>query len=530
MYIHVNNNSKGICLASWKSLRDYQRITSSEPLCFVVPGHFVKRDGDEELDKLKWRHDELILSGKVGHPMAKKVTLFDITGRDPPEKIGGKEEDDGGVKGDALREVLLRAVFKYMAPQEMKEVEKDVVAFMKGKVLNNKKFDSIHAYGIVKRNEYVEEIVKMKTEDANSLISNQLDHNKCGLFFREVIRPGSYVAKNIKEDSIILWSKDNRSLADLTGICRDAGAGQAFIVFRPGEQSSLGIRVRNGSIAQVRAKMLKGDSLPNDESMAVKGRHVYIVDGLPEAFDPREVATFLGKKGWFVLVGSAKNLKSTQVRVLADQGPPSKIYPNVSTGKNIFIYEEGKKWKDDEKEEEEKEVEKEGSDETRKMDWEPPPLFEEEELGKQSDQQNSAKQVPPNTAKAVTHAPLRSSVSSSSSSSASKVVPIVASVVDEKRMEEEKKRMDVMEKEMVDLKSKMASLEQNITKNNEDISTKFTALEQQQQATNVDIKSMFAQLISEMGAIKSTMSTTLSTAPTEQERKKARVDSPAPTN
>ncbi len=31
MYIHVNNNSKGICLASWKSLRDYQRITSSEP-------------------------------------------------------------------------------------------------------------------------------------------------------------------------------------------------------------------------------------------------------------------------------------------------------------------------------------------------------------------------------------------------------------------------------------------------------------------------------------------------------------------
>ncbi len=61
---------------------------------------------------MKWRHDELILSGKVGHPMSKKVTLFDITGYNPPEKIGGEgEKDEGGVKGDALREVLLRAVF-----------------------------------------------------------------------------------------------------------------------------------------------------------------------------------------------------------------------------------------------------------------------------------------------------------------------------------------------------------------------------------------------------------------------------------
>ena len=375
MYINVNNNSKGICLTTWKNLRDFQRITSNEPLCFVVPGHFVKREGDEDLERLNWRHDELIISGKVGHPMSKKVTLFDITGRDPPEKIGGREEDDEGVKGDALREVLLRAVFKYMTPQDTKEVEKDVVAFMKSKVLNNKKFDSIHAYGIVKRNEYVEEIVKMKTEDANHLVNTQLDHNKGGLFFREVIRPGSNVAKNIKEDSIILWSKDNRSLADLTGICRDAGAGQAFIVFRPGEQSSLGIRVMNGKIAQVRAKMLKGDNLPNTESMSVRGRHVYIVDGLPQAFDPREVVTYLGKKGWFVLVGSSKNLKSTQVRVLADQDPPSKIYANVSTGKNIFIYEEGKKWKDDptpggeeDKEEEKNEKEKDGRDETKKMD------------------------------------------------------------------------------------------------------------------------------------------------------------------
>ncbi len=98
MYINVNNNSKGICLTTWTNLRDFQRITSNEPLCFVVPGHFVQREGDEDLDKLNWRHDELILSGKVGHPMAKKVTLFDITGRTPPEQIGGREEDDEGVK------------------------------------------------------------------------------------------------------------------------------------------------------------------------------------------------------------------------------------------------------------------------------------------------------------------------------------------------------------------------------------------------------------------------------------------------
>ena len=90
--------------------------------------------------------------------------------------------------------------------------------------------------------------------------------------------------------------------------------------------------------------------------------------------------------------------------------------------------------------------------------------------------------------------------------------------------------MDAMEKEMLDLKNKMSCLENNMSKNNEDISAKFNVLEQQQQAANVDIKSMFAQLITEMGAIKSTMSTSLSTVPAEQERKKARVDSPAPMN
>jgi hypothetical protein len=90
--------------------------------------------------------------------------------------------------------------------------------------------------------------------------------------------------------------------------------------------------------------------------------------------------------------------------------------------------------------------------------------------------------------------------------------------------------MDVMEKEMLDLKNKMTCLENNMSKNNEEISTKFNVLEQQQQAANVDIKSMFAQLISEMGAIKTTMSTTLNTVPSEQERKKPRVDSPAPSN
>jgi hypothetical protein len=249
------------------------------------------------------------------------------------------------------------------------------------------------------------------------------------------------------------------------------------------------------------------------------------------------VVTYLGKKGWFVLVGSSKNLKSTQVRVLADQDPPSKIYPNVSTGKNIFIYEEGKKWKDDptpggeeDKEEEKNEKEKDGSDETKKMDWEPPPLFGGEENGTQDDLQYPTKQAPPNASNAIKQAPLRPLVSSASSSSSSKAVPTVTSTVDEKRMEEERKRMDVMEKEMLDLKNKMSSLENNMNKNNEEISVKFNVLEQQQQAANVDIKSMFAQLISEMGAIKSTMSTSLSTTPTEQERKKPRVDSPAPTN
>ena len=60
----------------------------------------------------------------------------------------------------------------------------------------------------------------------------------------------------------------------------------------------------------------------------------------------------------------------------------------------------------------------------------------------------------------------------------------------------------------------------------------MTTLELQQQAANVDIKTMFAHLISEIGSIKNTVSTAAvsNVASTEQERKKARVDAPNPTN
>ncbi len=136
--------------------------------------------------------------------------------------------------------------------------------------------------------------MKMKTDAANSLIAAQLEHNRCGVFLREVIRPGSNVSSSIKEDSMILWAKDNKGIPELASICADTG--EAFIVFRPGEQSSLGIRVKNGRIAQVRARMLKGESLPNQQSMSVKGRLVYIVDGLPEAYDPKEVITYLSSQ------------------------------------------------------------------------------------------------------------------------------------------------------------------------------------------------------------------------------------------
>jgi hypothetical protein len=534
---NVNNSSTGIVMTTWNNMRDnFHRIASSLQLCFVVPGHFVKREGDDQLAKMSWRHDDLILAGRSSNPMMKKVTIFDITGKGLPERCGGEKEDEDGVKGDALREVLLRAVYKYMSPQDKSEVEKDVVAYMKKKVISSSIYDSCQVYGIVKRNEYVEQIVKMKTEDANKLISMQIEHNKCGLFFREVIRPGSNVAKNIKEDSIILWSKDNRSLTELAGICRDAGDGQAFIVFRPGEQSSLGIRVMNGKIALVRARILKGDSLPNSESMSVKGRHGYIVDGLPEAFDPREVVTFFAKKGWFILQGNSKNLKPTQLRVLADQPPPSRIYPNVSTGKNIFIYEDGKKLKDlmtsgGDGEEEEKGKERQGEEEEMKMDWQPPNLFDEEDDKiKQGDQQSPAKQAPSNAPDAIRAVAVNSVTSSSSSSSSGRTTPAKEKVMEEKRMEEERKRMDAMEKEMLELKNKMTCLESSMMKNNEEINNKFNVLEQQQQAANVDIKSMFTQLMSEMGVIKTTMSTTMSTVPSEQERKKARVDSSAPLN
>jgi hypothetical protein len=554
MLKNVNNSST--VMASWKSLRENrQRIFSDSPLCFVVPGHFTKRDGDDDLAGMNWRHDDLILAAQSSHPMVKKVTFFDMTGKGLPERCDEKKEDDEGVKGDALREILLRAVFKYMSPSDTTAVEKDVVAFMKNRVISSSIYDSCQVYGIVKRKEYVEEIVKMRTEEANKLILNQLEYNKCGLFFREVIRPGSNVAKNIKEDSIILWSKDNKSLTELTSICCEAGPGQAFIVYRPGEQAALGVRVMNGKIAQVREKMLKGDNLPNCLSMAVKGRLVYIVDGLPEAYDPRQVITYLGKKQWFVLQGNARNIKSTQLRVLADQEPPVRILPNAATGKHIFIYEEGKKMKeevsvvvgDGEEDGNNKEKGKDENDEQKGMDWEPPPLFGEDDDDKGYGQQNTAKTLSPDCVNPTVRAscrqnsPLVNSSSSSSrempkavlssSTSVCNAVPTECVKVGHAMTEEDRKRMDQMEDEMRELKNKMASLENNLTKNNEEIGNKFNMLEQQQQASNADIKNMFAQMMSEMSSIKATV-TAAHVTPTvpEEQRKKPRVDSTAPMN
>jgi hypothetical protein len=542
---HVNNNSKGVVLTSWKNLREnFQRITSMEPLCFAVPGHFIKREGDEELDKLSWRHDELILSGKIGHPISKKVTLFEIAGKMLPDRCGGgkEEKDEDGVKGDALREVLPRAVYKLMSPQDVKEVDKDINEFMKNRVLKLLKYDALQVYGVVKRKEYVEQIVKMKTEEANKLISTQLDHNRTGIFLREVIRPGSNVAKAVKEESMILWSKDNKSLPELANICQQSG--EAFIVFRPGEQaltssssssslssSSLGIRVKNGRIAQVRTMMLKVENLPHNGSLSVKGRLVYIVDGLPEAFDPKEVITYLAKKGWQVLEGVSKNLKSSQLRVLADQGPPSRIYPNVATGKNIFIYEEGKR-----KKEEVINPTSSGGEQKedgKTMEWEPPPLFEQEEERRKEDFQEE--QQTSKTA-AINPSVRPRPVSSSSSSSlpvpvSSSSSPSTVTVMREGQMaEEDKKRMEVMEKDMAELKDKISCLENNMTKTNEEIGNKFNSIEQQQAAANTDIKSMFAQLMSEIGTLKVTVSSSAVSTQGEGERKKPRVDSPAPMN
>jgi hypothetical protein len=213
---------------------------------------------------------------------------------------------------------------------------------------------------------------------------------------------------------------------------------------------------------------------------------------------------------------------------MSDVPPPMKIYPNAATGKNIFIYEDGKKVKEDlqfvsggtEKGEEKGEDKKE-------MDWEPPPLFGDD-VGDGKEENGVKKQTP------LSQAPPAQSSSSSSSSTISTPSRFVDGSVPSgvvKSVEEERKRMDIMEKEMLELKNKMSCLENSMAKNNEDVANKFNAIELQQQSANVDIKNMFSQLMSEMGSIKTTISTTAVMATnTEEQRKKPRVDSPAPMN
>ncbi len=230
-----------------------------------------------------------------------------------------------------------------------------------------------------------------------------------------------------------------------------------------------------------------------------------------------------------MLQGNAKGCKTSQMRVLADQGPPSRIYPNAATGRNIFIYEDGKKSKE-ETTPRNGDVDKAGDEKEKGEDdgmlWEPPPLFEEE--------QEPLKGGEVSTGKVLQKTPVRPGPKASPSTSSASA-PVYKEINRMNGMaEEDKKRMEVMEKDMEELKNKLSSLEGSMARSNEELNSKMTTLEQQQHSSNVDIKAMFAQLITEIGVIKSTVSTASASnavvTEQEKERKKARVDPPTPTN
>ncbi len=135
------------------------------------------------------------------------------------------------------------------------------------------------------------------------------------------------------------------------------------------------------------------------------------------------------------------------MRVLADQPPPLKIYPNAATGKNIFIYEDGKKVKEEiQCVSGDKEKEGQNEEEKKGMDWEPPPLFGDEVI---DGKEGFGVQKSTNLSQTPHVPPLASSLQPSSSSNF-RHGPSTSDGLN--KMEEERKRMDMMEKEMMDSK------------------------------------------------------------------------------
>ncbi len=292
------------------------RVGSEKPLAIVIPGHFNpetwrEKDLVEALKKFKWAHKDVLYRDSVTKGMVfRRATLIQLGKGDVEEKEPA-DEGLGEIAKDAIREVCVSAVKSMMTAVDVKSAEADVAAFL-GKAAPEVLSKARQKYAMRVKDTHVEMLLSLTAEAAITAIDNQRTLNEKGIFVREVLRPGV----SALPDRSLIWLEKGATLKVALEKATEIGT-EAVVAWRP---AGLGVRFNDKVIAKARQVLLKAHQLPTPAALAVKGKHAWLIEGLPHGCDLKAVAEQLADWGWPVIMDKKCN-GGKAVRVFADSNP-----------------------------------------------------------------------------------------------------------------------------------------------------------------------------------------------------------------
>jgi hypothetical protein len=378
------------------------RIGSEKPLAIVIPGHFNpetwrEKELVEALGKTKWAHKEVLYRDSSTKGMVfRRATIIQLG----KGAVSEKEADDEGlgeIAKDAIREICVSAVKSMMTATDVKSAESDVAAFL-GKAASEVVSKARQKYGMRVRDTHVEMLLSLTADAAAVAIDNQRGLNEKGIFVREVLRPGITALP----DRSLIWLEKGANLKDALAKATEIGP-EAVVAWRP---AGLGIRFSDVVLAKARTVLLKSHQLPTAAAIAVKGKHAWLIEGLPHGCDLHAVAELFAVWGWPV-IADRKCKGGKAVRVFADSNPKHLSVRFTLDGKSKKLALRREVPLTDEEEVEEVEesdedaVKEVDGDGDKAMDTTPLPAEGAEGAGREKEneaKQNDAKGLPPTPA------------------------------------------------------------------------------------------------------------------------------------
>jgi hypothetical protein len=292
------------------------RIGSEKPLAIVIPGYFNpetwrEKDLVDALKKTKWANKDVLYRDSATKGMVfRRATMIQLG----KGEVGEKEAADEGlgeIAKDAIREVCISAVKSMMTATDVKAAETDVATFL-GKAASDVVGKARQKYGMRVRDTHFELLLSLTAEVAATAIDNQRSLNERGIFVREVLRPGVTALP----DRSLIWLEKGANLKDALAKAAEIGK-EAVVAWRP---AGLGIRFSDTVLAKARKVLLKAHQLPTAAAIAVKGKHAWLIEGLPQGCDLKAVAELFATWGWPIIADKKCN-GGKAVRVYADTNP-----------------------------------------------------------------------------------------------------------------------------------------------------------------------------------------------------------------